>query len=101
MALSLSQTGFVMFKLGIVAITHAKTARRFSFALMLKGFHTPQNVRLWPKADILATLHQFLFLGKSDILRMFATRTYERTVIFGSLLRLDAKGPHRRSATRT
>jgi hypothetical protein len=41
MALSLSQTGFVMFKLGIVAITHAKTARRFSFALMLKGFHTP------------------------------------------------------------
>ena len=58
-------------------------------------------VRFWPKADILAALQQFLFLGGSDILRMFATRTFEHTVIFGSRLRLDAKGPHRRSASGT
>jgi len=79
--------------------------RKFAFAVAIGGkadmAYCSANVRLWPKADILATLHQFLFLGESDILRMLATRTLEHTVIFGSLLRLDANDPHRRSAPRT
>jgi hypothetical protein len=38
-------------------------------------------------------------LGESVIVRMLATRTLEHTVMFGSLLRLDANDPHTMAAS--